>query len=279
MLKIIDLTSIESNKQGKKSDKQIKEIKEAVNPGVWLYGGLGVLLLGGCSYAAMSQMAGGGNSALSFLGILLAAVGLFAALRGFTTWNLRRKLLREPILIADGTVTYKMKNVVAQLIEADHFSAETKDGKDLHPIGLAGVNPKLPPGNYRFHYLNTRSWLLASEPLFDDAGMHTNMNALLAAVIGFDQARLEECRMQAKLGQISTVEGLPQMEYREPILLIPNELQTRRWYCNLGDNKFEVSDQAKLAIFENLPHRAYYLEEHPNKLVALEIASVEEANP
>jgi len=271
MLEIIDLSSIESNKQGRKSEKQIKEIKDAVNPVVWLYGGLGVLLLGGCSYTAMSQMAGGGNSALSFLGILLAAIGLFAALRGLTQWNLRRKLLKEPILASEGTVSFKMKNVVAQLIEADHYSAETKDGKVLHPIGLAGVNPTLPPGNYRFYYLNTRNWLLASEPLFDEAGMRANINALLAAVIGFDQAKLEECRAQAKLGQISSVEGVPHTEYREPILIIPNELQTRRWYCNLGDNKFEISDQAKLAIFESLPHRAYFQEDKPHKLVALEI--------
>ena len=271
MQELFDLTSIESNKQGKKSDRQIKEIKEAVNPNVWLYGGLGVLLLGGCSYAAMSQMTEGGSSAISFLGILLAAVGLFAALRGFTTWNLRRKLLKEPVQVSEGTVSFKMKNAVAQLIEADHFSAETKDGKVLHPIGLAGVNPKLPPGNYRFYFLNTRSWLLASEPLFDETGMHRNMNNLLAAVIGFEQAKLEECRMQAQLGQMKTVEGLPQMEYREPILLIPNELQTRRWYCQIGDNKFEISDQTRIAIFEDIPHRAYFQEDKPNKLVALEI--------
>ena len=269
MLEIFDLGSIESNKQGKKSEKQIQEIKEAVNPGIWLYGGLGVLLLGGSSYAAMSQM--GGSSALSFLGILLAAVGLFAALRGFTTWNLRRKLLIEPVQASEGTVSFKMKNIVAQLIEADHYSAETKDSKVLHPIGLAGVNPKLPPGNYRFYYINTRSWLLASEPLFTDAEMHENLNNFLATVLGYDQATLENCRMQAKLGQINTVEGLPQIEYREPNLVIPDELQTRRYFCLLGDNKFEISDHAKMAIFENLPHRAYFLEDKPNKLVALEL--------
>jgi hypothetical protein len=270
MLEIFDLTSIESNKDGKKSDLQIKEIKEAANPGIWLYGGLGVLLLGGCSYAAMSQM--GGSSALSFLGILLAGVGLFAALRGFTTWNLRRKLLQEPVQSAEGTVSFKMKNAVAQLIEADHFSAETKDGKVLHPIGLAGVNPKLPPGNYRFYYLNTRSWLLASEPLFDEAQMRTNLNAFLATALGYDLTVLENSRTQARLGQIQTVEGLPQIEYREPNLVVPDELQLRRYYCLLGENKFEISDHAKMAIFENLPHRAYYHEDHPNKLVALEIA-------
>jgi hypothetical protein len=230
MQELFDLTSIESNKQGKKSDQQIKEIKEAVNPNVWLYGGLGVLLLGGCSYAAMSQMTEGGSSAISFLGILLAAVGLFAALRGFTTWNLRRKLLKEPVQVAEGTVSFKLKNVVAQLIEADHYSAETNDGRVLHPIGLAGVNPKLPPGNYRFYYIKTRSWLLASEPLFDEATMKLNFNNLLAAIFGYDLALLENCRMEASLGQIKMVEGLPQMEYREPILLVPNELQTRRYY-------------------------------------------------
>ena len=269
MLELFDISSIESNKNGKKSEKQVKEIKEAANPSVWLYGGLGILLFGGCSYVAMSQM--GGSSALSFLGILLAAIGLFAALRGFTIWNLRRKLLKEPVQTAEGTVTFKMKNAVAQLIVADYFSAETKDGIVLHPIGLAGINPKLPPGNYRFYFLKTRSWLLASEPLFNEAEMRTNMNAFLATVLGYDPASLENCRAQAQLGQLQTTEGLPSFEYREPILVVPDELQTRRYYCMLGEGKFEISTQAKEAIFETLPQRAYYHEEHPNKLLALEI--------
>lgn len=98
------------------------------------------------------------------------------------------------------------------------------------------------------------------------------MNNLLAVFIGFDQAKLEKCRMQVKVGQISKVEGLPQMEYCEPILVIPNELQIHRWYCILGDSQFEVSDQVKLAIFETLPQLAYYREDKPNELVALEIA-------
>jgi len=84
-----------------------------------------------------------------------------------------------------------MKNVVAQLIEADHFSAETKDGK-IYTDRAGGCQSKLPPGNYASTTEHAQL-AAASEPLFDDAGMHTNMNALLAAVIGFDQARLEEC--------------------------------------------------------------------------------------
>jgi hypothetical protein len=44
----------------------------------------------------------------------------------------------------------------------------------MHLIGLAGVNPTPPLGNYCICYLNTRSWLLASEPLFHEAGMCSN---------------------------------------------------------------------------------------------------------
>ena len=270
MMELFDLNSIQANKQGQKSEKQIKEIKEAANPGIWLYGGLGVLLLGGCSYAAMSQM--GGSSALSFLGVLLAAVGLFAALRGFTTWNLRRKLLKEPVQAAEGTVTYKMKNALAKLIEADHFTAETDDGRKLHPIGLAGINPKLPPGAYRFYFLNTRSWLLASEPLFNEAEMRSNLNDFLAAVFGYDQAYLENCRQEAREGKLKTVEGLPKMDMREASVVVPNEIATPRFYCTLGDIQFEIPSRGKDAIFETLPHRAYYRDGEEGKLMAIEVA-------
>jgi hypothetical protein len=274
MLEIFDTPSIEANKQGKKSEKQVKEIKEAANPGIWLYGGLGVLLLGGCSYAAMSQMEEGGSSALNFLAILLAAVGLFAALRGFSMWNLRRKLLKEPVQTSEGTVTYQMKNVVEQLIEADHYNAETNDGKILHPIGLAGINPKLPPGLYNFYYLKPRNWLLSSEPLFTEAEMRTNLNTLLAIVLGYDQAHLENCRMEAQAGKLSAIEGLPilDVEEYETGTTEEDKVKITNHYCTLGGIKFGISSQIHDAIFEKLPYRAYYQEEKKGQLAAIELA-------
>ncbi len=268
MMELFDLNSIALNKQGKKSEEQVKLIKEAVNPGIWLYGGLGVLLLGGCSYAGLASM--GGSSAMSFLGLLLAAVGLFASLRGFTTWNLRRKLLTEPVQSAEGTVIFKMQGVVGQLIEADHFVAETSDGRGLHPIGLAGVNPRLPPGNYCFYFLKTRSWMLASEPLSSEAELRNNMNDLLAKVMGYDLATLEDCRQSAREGKLKVAEGLPKFDVVENAI-IPDEIATPKIYCTVGDFKFQIPNRSRDAIIGSIPYRAYYREVEAGRLLALEI--------
>jgi hypothetical protein len=273
MLELFDYPSIEVNKQGQKSEKQIKLIREAVNPGIWLVGGLGLLLLGVCSFFGLSELNGGGSSALNFLGILLAAVGLFAALRGFTTWNLRRKLLKEPVQSAEGGITYTYKNLLAKLVEADHYTAQTEEGKTLHPVGLAGANPKLPPGAYRFYYLNTRHWLLESEPLFSEAEMKENLNTMLARALGYDQAHLDKCRLEANTGLLKTVEGLPKLDVKESNVVIDNTtVESQEFFCTLGDITFQVSAQAHDAIFEALPHRLYYhADEKGSRMAALEV--------
>jgi hypothetical protein len=270
MLELFDQVSIEANRQGQKSASQIKEIKTVVNPGVWLYGGLGIFILGGCSFAGMSAMSDEGGGALNVLAGILVIVGVVAALRGFTIWNLRRKLLKEPVQFAEGTVTYKMQGKLAQIIQDDHYSAETNDGRTLHPIGLAGVNPKLPPGLYHFYYLKPRNWLLASEPLFTEAEMNNNLNTLLQVVIGYDQAHLENCRKEAKAGLLQTVEGLPKLDMEEETDSA-RDIKLTHYYCALGDKIFGISTQVHDAIFDKIPYRAYYKESQPHQMIALEV--------
>jgi hypothetical protein len=272
MMEMFDFKSIEANKQGKKSEKQVKEIKEAVNPGIWLWGGLIILVIGGCFYLALSTLAGGGGGVVSAFAGVLALAGFFVALRGFTTWNLRRKLLSEPVQTAEGTVKYIMQNALAQLMEPDHYSAETYEGRKLHPQGLAGFNPKLPPGDYRFYFLKTRNWLLEPEPLFSEEEMRSALNEHLANVLGYDQAYLEKCRTEARLGQMKTVEGLPKLESSGGGGNSEDGYEEPEYYCTLGEVKFRVSGAINNAIFENLLHRAYFREGEDEGLAAIEIA-------
>ena len=278
MMQLFDFDAIALNKQGKKSDAQIKEIKEAANPGMWLYGGLGVLVLGGCSYAALVGMNGGGSNALNVLLLILAAAGLFASLRGFKMWNLRRRLLKEPVLSSAGTVSFKKMNAVREMVDSSHFSAETDDGTVLHPVGLAGINPKLPPGTYRFYHLKPQHWLLAAEPLSSEAELRANMNALLALTIGYNPDALEQFRQEARTGALQTVEGAPNRNVENETISLPNSSSTladnvagRKFYCTLGGMRFQVSGDTNAVLFEDLPYRAYFRPEKPDKLVALEL--------
>ena len=279
MMQLFDFDSIAINKQGGKSEAQIKEIKAAADPGMWLYGGLGVLVLGGCSYYAIFEMNGGGSYALNVLAFILAAAGLFAGLRGFKMWNLRRRLLKEPVLSSPGTVIFKKMNVIREMVEESHFSAETDNRTVLHPVGLAGVNPKLPPGNYRFYHLKPQRWLLAAEPLSSEAELRANMNDLLARMLGYDSNTLEQCRQEARLGTLQTVEGVPDLSVDNYTVSLPSSSSTladsvagRRYFCTIGGLRFHVSGDAGAAIIEGLPYRAYYRQDKPEELVALELA-------
>ena len=267
-MEIFDTNSIEANKQGKKSEKQIKEIKEAVNPGIWLYGGLGVLLLGGCGYAAIASMQAGG--ALNALGLVLAAVGLFATLRGLTTWNLRRKLLKAQVQAGEGTVTFKVQTGLNEVIDVDRYISQTNDGKRLHPVGLAGVDRKLPPGNYRFYYLEPRSWLLEPEPLSTEEEMRFNMNDVLATAQGYDLTFLENCRQEARAGRLKTVEMKPKLDSHEETIPTTNT-RTQSYSCTLGDIQFPMSNKLAYALIEAIPHR-FYSREGENFPVAVEVA-------
>ena len=269
MMEIFDTNSIEANKQGKKSEKQIKEIKEAVNPATWLYGGLIVLALGGCGYAAIASMQAGG--ALGALGWVLAGVGFFAFLRGLIIWNLRRKLLKAPVQSGEGTVAFKVQTGVNELIDVDRYISQTNDGKRLHPIGLAGVDRKLPPGNYRFYYLEPRNWLLGPEPLSSEEEMRFNMNDVLATAQGYDLTFLENCRQEAAAGRLKTVEMKPKIDSHEETIPGTNNTKTTNYSCTLGDMQFRMSRKLAYALIEDIPHR-FYFREGENHPVAVEVA-------
>jgi hypothetical protein len=269
MLEMFDFNEIEANKRGEKSEKQVKLIKEAVNPLTWLVGGLIILFMGGCFYLVLSTL--GGGSLMDLFGGILGLVGFFAFLRGLTTWNLRRKLLAEPIQAEDGVVKFVTPSPMAQLLEADHYSAETFDGRKLHLIGLAGVDPKLPPGDYRFYFMKTRSWFLQAEPLFSAEEMRSDLNDLLATAFEYDAAYLENCRQEARAGQLQTVEGLPKLDLHETSVVGEDELASVEYYCTLGDLKFRIPSRVHALIFEALPHRAYFRSGTPDQLVAIEV--------
>ena len=267
-MRIFDFKSIEANKRGQKSETQIKKIKEAVQPGLWLYGGLGILVFGGCFFAFFSSA---GSGAAGAFGWVIAAVGLFAALRGSTTWNLRRKLLAEPIQSAEGTVVFKMAEGAAQLIDADRYIAQTIEGKKLNPIGLAGVSAPLPPGDYRFFYLNTRNWLLEAEPLSTEEELRDNLNEVLANVFGYDKAQLEDFRRQAREGRLKTAEGLLKMDTSQSIATVDAPSITE-YFCKLGDFEFQLSGRAGIALIANIPYRVYYGAEENSAIFAVEVA-------
>jgi hypothetical protein len=268
MMEMFDLKSIEANKRGEKSETQIKEIKEAVNPNVWLYGGLGILVFGGCFTTMVSSMDAGG--AISAFGWILAIVGIVAALRGFTTWNLRRKLLAEPVQFAEGTIGFKMQEGLGQLVDVDRYVAETIEGKKLNPIGLAGTSQSLPPGDYRFYYLNTRNWLLGSEPLSSEEEMRNNLNDVLAKVFGYDKSQLENFRKQAREGKLKTAEGLPKIDTYDHAAINEDDVASQEIYLTLGDFKVQISSRACAAIFTNIPHRIYYGAEGNGAMAAIE---------
>lgn len=264
-MEIFDTNSIAVNKQRKKSEKQIQEIKDAVKPSLWLRVGLAMLVFGGCFFAFLVYMESG---AASFFGLLLAGVGLFAALRGASSWNLRRKLLAEPVLSAEGTVVFKVQGAVTQFLDMDRYIAETSDGRKLAPLGLAGISPKLPPGSYRFYFLKTRNWLLAAEPLTAEAELLANLNGIRVEAIGFD---LETVRQQASAGQLKTFEGLPKFETRDETIYRGDESTTiQHYFLSLGEFRFEITPRAYMAIIPDLKHRLHYRDGKVDTIAGLE---------
>ena len=268
MMEMFDLKAVEANKRGQKSEKQIKEIKDAVNPGVWLYGGIGILVFGGCFTSMVSSMDAGG--AIGVFGWILAIVGIFAALRGFTTWNLRRKLLSEPVQSAEGTSVFKMAEGVNQLVDTDRYVAETVEGKKLNPLGLAGLSAPFPPGDYRFFYLNSRNWLLGVELLSSEEEIRNNLNDVLARVFGYDKSQLENFRKQAGEGKLKVAEGLLKIDSHESTKINDDDISVTEYFCKLGDFKVQLSSTAAAALFTNIPYRIYISEN--GAMIAIEAA-------
>lgn len=246
-MKLFDPKSIEMNKQGRKSEKQIKEIKEAIKPGMWLYAGLGILVFGGCFY---SFAASASSSGVGVFGWIIVMIGLFAMMRGFTTWNLRRKLLAEPVQSAEGTVSI-------------NFAAETTEGLALAPQGLAGLKASLPPGDYRFFFLKTRSYLLSAEPLSSEEELRNGLNEALAAAIGYDKSQLTEFRKQAQDGTLKTMQGEPKLDTHQSSTTVQeqgeqHETAVTNYSCTLGEIKFDISNETYSAILNDIAYRIYY---------------------
>jgi hypothetical protein len=164
-----------------------------------------------------------------------------------------------------------MQGMVGQLIEVDHFVAETSAGLGLHPIGLAGVNPALPPGKYCFYYMKTRSWLLACEPLSSEAELRNNMNDTLAKAFGYDLANLEDCRQAVRDGRMKVAEGQPTVDVVEnPVL--PEDVSVPDVFCTVGGVRFQIPNRSGAAIITGIPYRTYYRAEEPGRLLAIEMA-------
>ncbi|MEY2817699.1 MAG: hypothetical protein RL275_1162 [Chloroflexota bacterium] len=258
MKEFLDPVSIEMNKQGKKSEAQIKFIKEATSPRIWLGGGLSLLVIGGCFYAFLFSIDAGDGGGI--FGLILGVVGLAAFLRGAFIWNMNRKLLNEPVQSAEGTVVYKMQNDLAQYFDMDRFIADTKDGRQLYPAGMAGIPPQLAPGKYRFYYLEHRNWLLSAEPLSSAEEMRNALNEILAKAFGYDLAHLEHCRKAAREGQMLTTEGLPTIEAVSGLVGTSSNSATALFFCTLGEVKFLIPRRGSYAFIHHMTYRAYYRE-------------------
>jgi len=259
MKELFDMQSIEVNKRGKKSERQVQEIKTAVKPGLWLYAGLGILVFGG-AFGAFASSAG--SSAAGIFGWIISLSGIFAALRGFTTWNLRRKLLAESVQSAEGTVVF-----------TGSYKAETVEGKTLHPLGLAGGIPQLPPGDYRFYFLNTRNWLLSAEPLSTEDELRNGLNQALAVSLGYEAADLDNFRAQAQRGELKTLQGVPALDYRM-ISIGQDEETIIEHFCTMNGVKFSIPGELYAAILNSISYRVYY-REGEKVLLAMEAISRE----
>ena len=259
-MEIFDPKSIEMNKRGQKSERQIKEIKEAVQPGMWLYVGLGILIFGGCFASMMSTM--GGGDVVSIFGWIIAAVGLFAAVRGFSSWNVRRKLLADKIQTAEGTVSMT-------------FAAETTEGLVLAPLGMAGAKASLPPGDYRFFFLKTRNYLLGAEPLSSEEELRNGLNEAIANAIGYDKSQLDEFRRQAQEGKLKKLEGSPKLDMHQSSVTVyeqgeAQEAAVFNYSCTLGGIKFDISEEVHFAVLKDIPYRIYF-REGETSITAMEV--------
>lgn len=263
MKELFDFPSIEVNKQGKKSEAQIKLIKEATSPRIWLGGGLTLLVLGGCFYTFLIAIESGDSGGI--FGLILGIAGFAAFLRGAVIWNLNRKLLAEPVQSAEGQIIFTTGEYTEHDVNLHHFIAETDDKKLLHPLGLAGVSVPLPPGKFRFYYINTRNWLLAAEPLSSEEEMRQSLNNTLAYCFGYDAAHLEKCRQEAREGKLITLEDMPVIEMVERlgVKIVSGQYNKNiepRFFCTMGDVKFLIPRVGSYAIFKELKHRVYYRE-------------------
>lgn len=257
----VDFPSIEANKQGRKSEAQIKTIREATGNSIWLGGGLALLVFGGCFYAFLFALESAG--AFGPFALILGITGLAAFARGAHIWNLNRKLNADTIQSAEGEIVFAEHPNAKEHKDLNRFTALAKDGKRLNPMGNPGASPELPPGKYRFYFLNTRNWLLSAEPLASEDEMRRSLNEILAHGFGYDMAHLEKCRREAREGKLSTLEGIPRIEITATL---KDSIKYGRqayihapiFYCSIEDIKFLIPRGGSYAMINKLKHRVYY---------------------
>ena len=243
MRELFNQVDIDANRQSKLSPAQVEFIKASANPTVWIWGTVICLGLGVLSGLLFISMDAAG--AVGVLGPILGVVLVFCAVRWATIWNLRRKLLRDQVVAAEGTITFKKLDLFDQL----RYSPETMDGKRLFPQGLAGLSVMLPPGDYRFYYLPTRKWLLSSEPLSSETELKANMVEVLGGVFGFNPGDLENLRAQAATGEVKTVEGQPRIDTSSS-----NESGLpAKVYATIGEVQFMIPQAAAFAFINAAP--------------------------
>lgn len=243
MMEIFDFETIAVNKRGEKTKKQIKSMKLTTSPWLWWIPGL--LLFG------LFALVGAINPGLwKSAWWVLPVLEFIPFIRGYAFWKARRKLLNDKVVSATGTLTYKSS--------AGVYVAETDDGKTVSTL----LTRNLPPGKYRFYYLEKDGWWLSVEPLSSEAEFRANLNDTLTSAFGYDSYHLEHCRSQAGMGTLKTAEGLLKIQ------------QTSDEYNNItlesftvGGVTFDISRKGCGALLENIPYRVYYREDEEQGLV------------
>lgn len=255
MREIFNQTDIDANRQGKLSPSQVEFIKASVNPVTWVWGAGICFILGVPVYLLSDGFAG----PMGIIGWVMALVMLVCLGRLALMWNLRRKLLSEPIQSMDGDVTFKKLDALDTL----RYNPETSDGQRLLLQGLGGLSAMLPPGDYRFYYLPTRKWLLSSEPLSSEAELIANMVAILGNVLGFNPNDLPGLREQAAAGAVKTAEGHVQIEVLDSVGSDVDLLTGDQACAEIGGVEFFIPPEAANAFIGELRYRVYYYEKKP----------------
>ena len=253
MMEIFDFETIAVNQQGEKTKKQIKSMKLTTSPLLWWVPGLllfGLFALIGAINPNVWKSAWWVLPVLEFIPVL----------RGYAFWKARRKLLNDKVVSATGTIAYKSST--------GGYSGKTDDGRTAPSLLMLQKN--LPPGKYRFYYLeNNDDWWLSAEPLSSEAEMRSNLNDALASAFGYDSYHLEHCRSRAGMGTLKTAEGLLTI-YLTSEENGPGTPES----CTVGDVTFAFPAQGGTALLENLPYRVYYREEDEEQGLVKQIAKL-----
>jgi hypothetical protein len=242
MMEIFDFETIEVNKRGEKTKKQIKSMKLTTSP--WLWWVPGLLIFG--LFALVGAINPGVWKSAWWL---LPVVEFIPFIRGYAFWKARRKLLNDKVISFTGTIAYS---------PSAGYVGKADDGN----IAYSLPTRNMPPGKYRFYHLEQDGWSLSVEPLSSEAEFRSNLNDTLASAFGYDRYHLEHCRSQAGMGTLKTAEGLLKIQQTSD----ENNNITLESFT-VGEVKFDISRKGCGALLENLSYRVYYREDEEQGLV------------